>query len=109
MSGVGNKYKISSIVWLYPGEQGAWHFVNVPKKQSKDIKEKFGKSRRGFGSLPVEASIGKTSWETSIFPDKKSETYLLPLKASVRKKEKFGDKDKITFVIKIVSSKGRQN
>ncbi len=96
-------YKIKNTVWLYPGETASWHFVNVPKKQSKEIREKYGKSRRGFGSLPVSVTIGKTVFKTSIFPDKRSETYLLPLKAEVRKKEKFGDKDEIRFMIKIVS------
>ena len=64
-----------------------WHFVTLPKKQSEIIKKTFGAMRRGWGSLPVVATIGKTGWETSIFPDKKTGAYLLPLKADVRKKE----------------------
>ncbi len=27
-------------------------------------------------SIPVRVTVGKTTWETSIFPDKKSQTYL---------------------------------
>ena len=73
-------------VILYPGMTG-WHFVGVTKKYSREIKEKFGKNRRGFGSIPVIATVGKTSWRTSIFPDKKSGCYIMPLKAQVRKKE----------------------
>lgn len=95
------EYKIKANVWLYPGMAG-WHFVNVSKIESKEIREHFGKASRGFGSLPVMVTIGKTSWKTSIFPDKKSEMYLLPLKAEVRKKEGFGNGDNITFFIKIL-------
>ena len=41
--------------------------------------------------IPVTAQIGRTEWETSLFP--KDERYIVPLKAAVRKAEKleFGD------------------
>ncbi|MEK9173103.1 MAG: DUF1905 domain-containing protein [Patescibacteria group bacterium] len=94
------EYKIKANVWLYPGLTG-WHFVNIPKKESREIRAAFRGASRGFGSLPVMVTIGKTSWKTSIFPDKKSETYLLPLKACIRKKERFGHGDSVSFSIKI--------
>ncbi len=78
-----------------------WHFLSVPKKQSEEIKTKFGGMKRGWGSLPIIATIKKTSWKTSIFPDKKSGTYLLPLKALVRKREGILAQDKISFTIEI--------
>jgi hypothetical protein len=98
MSGMKTKYEIKSKVWLYPGMAG-WHFVNVPKKESEEIKETFKEFKKGWGSLPVIVTIGKTSWKTSIFPDKKSGTYLLPLKADVRKKEDVYNGDQVTFEI----------
>jgi hypothetical protein len=73
-------------LWLYPGEWGAWHFVTVPQKVSAEIKAKHGKAARGWGSLRVTAVVGKASWDTSIFPDRKRGAYLLPVKADVRKK-----------------------
>ncbi len=81
------KYKIQAKVWLYPGENGNWHFLTVPKKESADITKQFGAFKKGWGSLPVEVTIGKTIWNTSIFPDRKSGTYLLPVKAIIRRKE----------------------
>jgi hypothetical protein len=83
---LSNQFKFKSKIWLYPG-MAAWHFVNVPKSQSATIKKLFGDMKRGWGSLPVLASIGKTNWKTSIFPDSKTGTYLLALKAEVRKME----------------------
>jgi hypothetical protein len=80
-------YRFQSEVWLYPGESANWHFVSVPKKETQAIDKRFKSLKRGWGSLPVRATIGKTSWTTSIFPDKKSSTYLLPLKADVRRRE----------------------
>jgi hypothetical protein len=91
-----------SEVWLYPGMAG-WHFISVSKKHSEDIKKRFGAKQRGWGSLPVTVTIGKTSWKTSIFPDKRSGTYLLPLKADVRKREGILKGDTISFSIEIKS------
>ena len=41
----------------------------------------------GWGRLKVTAIIGNTQWQTAIWFDTKQDTYLLPLKAAVRKKE----------------------
>lgn len=94
------KYKIHSEVWLYPGMAG-WHFVSVPKKEALEIKKNFDKKKRGWGSLPVVVTLGKTSWKTSIFPDKKTGTYLMPLKVEVRKKEGIMSGDRVKFNIEI--------
>ncbi|MCH7604898.1 DUF1905 domain-containing protein [Patescibacteria group bacterium] len=65
-------------VWLYSGMAG-WHFVTLPRKQSKEIEDLYsGILKRGWRSLQVTVIIGTTSWNTSIFPDKKSGTYMLP-------------------------------
>ena len=95
-----NEHKIETKVWLYPGMAG-WHFITIPEDISEDIKHQFGDLKRGWGSLPVKVTIGKTKWETSIFPDKKLKGYLLPIKAGVRKKENIGVNDKITLVLEI--------
>lgn len=95
-----NQYKISAKVWLYPGRDG-WHFVSVPRDTTEDIKARFDDLKRGWSSLPVNITIGRTSFETSIFPDNKSGTYLLPLKAEVRKKEGITADTTISFLIEI--------
>lgn len=79
----------------------AWRFITVPKKESEVIRKKYGARARGWGSLPVSVTIGETSWNTSIFPDKKSGTYLLPLKAAVRKAEGIFDDDTVAFSLTI--------
>ena len=95
-----NLYKVKSEVWLYPGLAG-WHFLSVPKKASDEISKKFGAKKKGWGSFPVEVNLGKSKWRTSIFPDKKSDTFLLPVKAKIRKKEGIFEGDKVTFTIEI--------
>jgi hypothetical protein len=42
---------------------------------------------RGFGSVRVSVTVGSTTWQTSVFPDSKTGTFVLPLKKSVRTAE----------------------
>ena len=93
-------YKIKSEVWLYDGPS-AWHFITIPKRQSDEIKKKFGGKRRGWGSIPVKITLGRTSWKTSIFPDTKAGAYFLPLKSDVRKKEDIQAGDSVSFSLEI--------
>jgi hypothetical protein len=79
---IHKKHVTKTTLWIYPGD-AAWHFITIPKVLSKELKEMHGKNAKGFGSLPV----GSTVWQTSVFPDAKSGTYLLPVKAAVRKVE----------------------
>lgn len=89
-------------VVLWPGETASWHFIAVTKSVGQEIKASLGKNRRGFGSVPVTVTVGKTTWQTSIFPDRFSGSYILPLKASVRKAEEIEAGDKLTYTIKLV-------
>jgi len=91
-------YKVRSRVVVYPG-MNAWRFLGIPQKEGKEIKEKYGKAAKGWGSLPVSVTIGTTTWETSIFPDKKSGTYVLPLKAKIRKAEDIADDATVAFTL----------
>lgn len=75
--------------------------MTIPKKQSKNIDLQYGKMKRGWGSLPVHVSIGTIKWETSIFPDKKSSTYLLPLKAHIRRQIGLESGDTVTYTLAI--------
>jgi len=79
----------------------AWRFIGIPKARGTEIKKKFGAHARGWGSLPVSVTIGKTTWNTSIFPDKKSGSYLLPLKAKVRKVEDIRDNSVVTYTLRL--------
>lgn len=96
-------YSFKAKVWVYPGDT-KWYFVYVPKEEAEDIRKKFGYTSRGWGSLPVEVTIGKTKWKTSIFRDTKSASYLLPLKASIRKILNIQNEDTLSVAIKIITT-----
>ena len=80
------QYRFNAEPWKYSGPNG-WYFISVPKKLSKEIRETFKSEEQGWGRLPIRVKIGKTEWESAIWFDTKVDTYLLPLKAEVRKKE----------------------
>jgi hypothetical protein len=78
-------FEFTSELWIYPGEAG-WHFVTLPTDVADAIDETVGE-RAGFGSIPVEATIGASTWKTSLFPDKQSASFVLPVKKAVRQRE----------------------
>lgn len=94
-------YKVRTKVWLYQGI-GGWHFANLSVKQSNAIRTLFSIEARPFGSIPVSVTIGTTQWRTSLFPDKKSKSYLFAIKAEVRRKEHIADGDTIIATVQIL-------
>ena len=97
---VKKQYKVKAKIWLYQGPT-PWHFVTIDKKTSADIKENYSKPRRGFGSVRVEVTLGKTIWRTSVFPTKDG-VYILPLKLKVRRAEDIFPGETITFKLEIL-------
>lgn len=73
-------------VFLYGGA-GGWHFLVLPKGMAKEIRGAAESLPRGWGSLRIAATIGDTTWQTSVFPEKKTASYLLPVKKEVRDAE----------------------
>lgn len=94
------KYTIIADLWIFHGK-AAWFFITLPKEESQQIKFFSSHTKRGWGAVRVTATIGSTTWNTSIFPYSKTESYILPIKAVVRKKEKIEVGDKITVELEI--------
>jgi hypothetical protein len=94
------RYETQAEIWVYPGK-GGWHFITVPTEVAAPIKAAMAGLARPWGSLGITAVIGKTRWQTSLFPDKASCGLLLPIKASVRQREglKAGDAPTLTIEI----------
>jgi hypothetical protein len=88
-----DRFAASGKIWRYEGP-GGWFFLTIDKKTAHGIRF-FSEDRTGkLGSVKVRAKIGKTSWETSLFPTKSGE-YLLAIKASVRKSEGISEGDRV--------------
>lgn len=85
-------YEFAAQVWKWRGES-AWHFLTVPEDISDEIDEITTGATGGFGSVRVEATIGATTWRTSLFPSNEVEAYVLPVKKAVRLAEDRHDGD----------------
>lgn len=86
-------FDFNAKLWLYPGKV-SWVFITLPQDVADGIRFFSGggsdtqvKKRRGFGAVKVSVQIGQTRWATSVFPDKASGSYFLPIKAAVRRAE----------------------
>jgi hypothetical protein len=83
----GFKYTFKAKPWKYTGPNG-WIFVSLPVNMSNEIRSNFKNEEEGWGRLKALAQIRNTEWKTAIWFDSKSKTYLLPLIAEVRTREK---------------------
>ena len=74
-------YRFQAELWVYPGEN-PWYFVTLPFDHADEIEEltRTTSTQRGFGSVRVRVTVGSTTWATSVFPDNKAKSYVLPMK-----------------------------
>ena len=93
-------FRFEAPLWLWEAE-AAWHFVTVPADISDEIEGRSGE-RRGFGSVRVRVTIGSSTWSTSVFPDKKREAYVLPVKKDVRTREAVAAGDRVTVQLELL-------
>ncbi len=77
-------------LWLWDARRAdTWTFVTVSQEVSAAIADEAEARglRAGFGSVRVEVRIGTSTWQTSVFPDRDSGLFVLPVKKAVRKAE----------------------
>ncbi len=94
------KYSFHAKVWKHKGPAG-WYFVTLPRNLSKVIRNTHELSEEGWGRLKADASIRDFSWQTAIWFDSKVMSYLLPIKASVRKTAEIGDGSSISVILHV--------
>jgi len=92
---------VNGPLWLWSGEGGNWHFITVPEDRSGELRAESLASRRGFGSVKVEAAVNGVTWRTSVFP-LKSGGYILPVKAKVRRDAGISAGDTVTVAIELL-------
>lgn len=81
------RYEFSAKAWQH-SSPGGWYFVSLTTEMADEIRKNLKWQEEGWGRLKAIAKIGNSEWETAIWFDTKHNTYLLPLKAEIRKKEK---------------------
>lgn len=86
METTGIKYEFTAKPWQFVGPN-SWTFISLPTNIATEIRDNLKNEEQGWGRLKATAKIGKTEWKTAIWFDTKHNTYLLPLKAKIRKNE----------------------
>jgi hypothetical protein len=83
-------------IWRGPAP---WFFVTIPEQHSNDLKAISEIVSYGWGVIPVHVRIGKTEFETSLFP--KDGRYLVPIKTSVREAEQIDEGDEVLVELNV--------
>ena len=98
-----DRFETTSALWCWrSGKPGTtWHFLTIDGQISAEIRYAALGRTGGFGSIRVEARIGGTVWNTSIFPQRESGGFILPVKAAVRKAEGIGEGDEVLVELRI--------
>lgn len=92
--------RFTAELWQWQAE-GGWFFVTLTPEAAALVRER-PRPPRGFGSVRVRATIGDSSWETSVFPDSTSGSYLLPVKKEVRSAEGVDEGDPVEVRLAIL-------
>lgn len=93
------RYEAAGELWLYDGP-GRWHFITLPRELAEGIRTVGGRLAP-FGSLRVTAAIGEVRWKTSLFSASKLGSFLLPVKADVRRRAGVAAGDVVDYAIEI--------
>lgn len=93
-------FAFTGILWRAEADD-AWWFVTVPADLTEDIRFAAGPPK-GFGSVPVEVTVGATTWRTSLFPDTRRGSFLLPIKRAVRQAEGLDDGDEVPVTLRVL-------
>ena len=89
-------------LWLWDARRSeTWVFVRLPGAESEEIRDLAGGPRRGFGAVRVRATIGGSTWTTSIFPGGE-DGYVLPVKRQVRVAETLDVGDTASVTVELI-------
>lgn len=94
------RYNFEDELWRHKGSAG-WYFVTLPHELSAEIRLFNHHLEEGWGRLKARAQLGSSEWDTAIWYDTRQQCYLLPIKASIRLKEKLQCGDKVLVSILI--------
>jgi hypothetical protein len=85
-------------IWYWRGPS-PFTFVTVPEEDSRDLKAIVGLVTYGWGMIPVTVRLGGSEWKTAMFP--KDGRYIVPIKASIRKRENLDVDDDVTLRLEV--------
>jgi hypothetical protein len=97
----GSTYSFVAPLWQHDGA-GGWHFLTVPSDLADEIRSRVSGHPRPFGTVRAVVTVGSTTWATSLFADRKSGSYLLPVNARVRRDAGLFASDRVACRLELI-------
>lgn len=85
------------ITWRGPAP---YHFLRLPPEDGAAVEAVAAAVTYGWGMVPVRATLGATTWTTSLWP--RDGSYVLPLKDAVRRAEGVDVGDPVVVRVAVV-------
>jgi hypothetical protein len=95
------RYSFTEPIWEHEGP-AAWYFITLPHDVTDEIDELTEGRQRGFGSVRVQVTVGATTWATSIFPDTRAGSFVLPVKKAVRATEGLESGEAVDVLLELI-------
>lgn len=94
------EFEFAATVWQWRGP-APYHFITVPDWACEHIAPLANVISYGWGMIPVQATIGGTTWTTAMFA--KDGGYVLPVKDAVRRAEEIavGSAVEVTLTVSV--------
>ncbi len=99
------EHRFTADLWLWDARKAdTWTFVTLPPDVSAAVEDEADGlgPRAGFGSVRVEVRIGPSTWRTSLFPDKASGCFVLPVKGAVRRANDVEEGDPVEVELRLL-------
>ena len=97
---VTTHFQFGSSVWAHHGI-GGWHFLTLPTAVADELREAVPPTGPGFRSIRVTVTVGSSIWDTSVFPDKATGSFLLPVKKDVRRANQLVAGDAVDVTLRV--------
>lgn len=89
-------------LWAWQGP-ASWVFLSLPAELADAVKVAgflaLSSPKPGWKLVPVTVEAGRERWDTSLFPDKETGSYILPVKAAIRRKLGVSAGDRLTLTL----------
>lgn len=99
-------YLFRAAMWRWNGH-ATWFWFSVPAPMSEEIEARYGSQKRGWRSIPIRVTVGRTTWQTSMFrertvtQERNLESFLIPVKAAVRMHENLEEGHEVAVTLTV--------
>jgi hypothetical protein len=83
-----------------------YHFVPAPPPEAAALQAVARFVTYGWGAIPVTVWVGRSEWDTSLFP--RDGTFLVPIKDAVRARERLEPGDTVSVRLELRSGPARR-